>query len=502
MGVPSYFKNIILKYNEILISQDIFTKNIHNLFFDLNCLIHPTIHNLTDENEMNQNIYNNILKIINICKPTKLVYLGIDGVCPRAKIEQQRKRRFKSVLEKKVWDTNAITPGTKFMNNLNDFLNKQKFPIKTIISDSSIKGEGEHKIMDYLKKCGKNDVNIVYGLDADLIHLSLIRTNNIYLLRERTEYNIEKIDSEYIFLDINSLKKYLLSDIKKDFVKIPKQDIINDYIFMCFFIGNDFIHNTPSINIRYNGLDHLLNTYNKLQKDYEGIFQLIEDGNINLDNFKLFINELTIHENDRLKDILHIRNKQESKMKHIFSNIYNDYNKNNSLNNYPEEHVNDFKNHLPIIDRREEKVVFNDMNNYNIKYYMFNKYLHHNYNPSYDDILQLEINEVCKNYLESIVWTANYYFKGCISWTFYYKYHYSPLLNDFNEYLKDIENLDIIDRVDKSLDPKEQLLLVLPLKSINLNNNLKKEDYYYPKEFYNNTFMKRYSWEGNPVLPE
>ena len=63
MGVPSYFKNIISKYNEILIPQNKFNKNIHNLFFDLNCLIHPTIHNLTDENEMNQNIYNNILKL-------------------------------------------------------------------------------------------------------------------------------------------------------------------------------------------------------------------------------------------------------------------------------------------------------------------------------------------------------------------------------------------------------------------------------------------------------
>ena len=152
MGVPSYFKNIISKYNEILIPQDIFNKNINNLFFDLNCLIHPTIHNLTDENEMNQNIYNNILKIINICKPKKLVYLGIDGVCPRAKIEQQRKRRFKSVLEKKIWDTNAITPGTKFMNTLNSELKSYYEDNKRILlSDSTEAGEGEHKILQYMK---------------------------------------------------------------------------------------------------------------------------------------------------------------------------------------------------------------------------------------------------------------------------------------------------------------------------------------------------------------
>ena len=92
MGVPSYFKNIITKYDDILISQNIFNKKINNLFFDLNCLIHPTIQNLTNENIMNDEIYNNILKIIDICQPKDLVYIAIDGVCPRAKIEQQRKK--------------------------------------------------------------------------------------------------------------------------------------------------------------------------------------------------------------------------------------------------------------------------------------------------------------------------------------------------------------------------------------------------------------------------
>ena len=68
------------------------------------------------------------------------------------------------------------------MNNLNNYLNKKEYPIKTIISDSSIRGEGEHKIMEYLKNnFYENDINIVYGLDADLIHLSLIRNNNIFV---------------------------------------------------------------------------------------------------------------------------------------------------------------------------------------------------------------------------------------------------------------------------------------------------------------------------------
>ena len=93
MGVPSYFKNIIQTYPDILISKDNFHYKVNNLFFDLNCLIHPCCRGLTDEQEMYEKIYNGILEIIDICKPKDLVYIAIDGVCPRAKIEQQRKKK-------------------------------------------------------------------------------------------------------------------------------------------------------------------------------------------------------------------------------------------------------------------------------------------------------------------------------------------------------------------------------------------------------------------------
>ena len=71
--------------------------------------------------------------------------------------------------------------------------------------------------MQYLKNIDESDINIVHGLDADLIMLSMIKSNKIYLLRERTEYNIEGFDSEFVFLDIDLLKKYLVQDIKTRF---------------------------------------------------------------------------------------------------------------------------------------------------------------------------------------------------------------------------------------------------------------------------------------------
>jgi 5'-3' exonuclease len=289
MGVPSYFKNIIQKYNNILIIKEEFHYEVNNLFFDLNCLIHPCCRNLTNENEMYDKIYEYILHIINITNVKNLIYIAIDGVCPRAKIEQQKSRRFKSANENKIWDTNAITPGTNFMNKLDIFLKGKNYPIKVIFSGSNEPGEGEHKIMHYLKNNYNNDdINIVYGLDADLIHLSLIKQNNIYLLRERTEFNFERAETDFIFLDINNFKKYLIQDIKKDY-KIDNQTCINDYVFLCFFVGNDFIHNIISINIRYGGLEYLLDTYNICQGDYSGYFYLINENKLDLKIFYIFV---------------------------------------------------------------------------------------------------------------------------------------------------------------------------------------------------------------------
>ena len=507
MGIPSYFRNIINDYNNILIQQDLFNKKVNNLFFDLNCLIHPCCQGLTDEQEMFDNIYINMIKIIEICNPHDLIYIAIDGVCPRSKIEQQKYRRFRSANEGKIWDTNAISPGTKFMNELNIFLKNKSYPIKTIFSDSSEHGEGEHKIMQYLKKYNNNDINIIHGLDADLIMLSLIKNNHIYLLRERTEYNIEGLNSEYVYLDIEFLKWYLVQDIKKDFVHLPNQCIINDYIFLCFFIGNDFIHNSPCINIRYGGLDNLLKIYNQLQEEHAGIFYLIHNNKLDVPNFKKLIHKISLKENEYLEKILFIRNKQHNKFKNQFHDIYHAYFNNECLdkyNSYDKEYERDFMNHIPIIDNKDENKIFNDLDTWQRRYYMFQIYHHHEYNPSYDDILEIQINDICENYLESFVWTSNYYFDDCISWKWYYKYHFAPSMKDFNNYLKNITDLNII-KIDMiPLKSSEQLRLILPEKSFNLlPKNVKKyPDYYYPKSFKTNYIMKRYNWEGHPILPD
>lgn len=158
--------------------------------------------------------------------------MAIDGVAPRAKMNQQRARRFRSAQEARdlvedenrirtemarrgdtppdlkppAWDSNVITPGTEFMGRLALYLRyyiharyASEDPgtaaawrdVKVILSDASVPGEGEHKLMDYVRRSREapnfdpNTTHLLCGLDADLIMLALATHEaHFYILRE------------------------------------------------------------------------------------------------------------------------------------------------------------------------------------------------------------------------------------------------------------------------------------------------------------------------------
>lgn len=108
------------------------------------------IHNCSHPNDADvqfriseENIFKNIFHYIEILfrmiQPQKVFFMAVDGVAPRAKINQQRGRRFRSakeaeLAEKKAqakgvvlpnearFDSNCITPGTLFMAKLTKHL--------------------------------------------------------------------------------------------------------------------------------------------------------------------------------------------------------------------------------------------------------------------------------------------------------------------------------------------------------------------------------------------
>ncbi len=113
MGVPAFFKWLSFRNPKILQDasdneSDSYRANprIDNFYIDLNGLIHPSV-NPRGENirepknfeEQCENIANYIDKLLSIVKPKRLIYLAIDGVAPRAKLNQQRSRRFRAAVE-------------------------------------------------------------------------------------------------------------------------------------------------------------------------------------------------------------------------------------------------------------------------------------------------------------------------------------------------------------------------------------------------------------------
>lgn len=114
-----------------------------------------------------------------IVKPKKILFMAIDGVAPRAKLNQQRARRFRAaqdriesvekarkdgneVDEKVMFDSNCITPGTEFMEKVGKYLKyfiRKKMKedplwrnLKIVFSGHDVPGEGEHKIMQFIRE--------------------------------------------------------------------------------------------------------------------------------------------------------------------------------------------------------------------------------------------------------------------------------------------------------------------------------------------------------------
>ena len=263
--------------------------------------------------------------------------------------------------------------------------------------------------------------------------------------------------------------------------------LINDYIFICFFLGNDFISHTPSINLRHDGLEVLISTYKNLCEKNLGYYHLIDienDNILNINGLKEFIYTLSLNEDDRMKSILHIRDNMEHKYKRIYKNTKDLV------------ELEKLMNHKPILNRTEEKRIFYDMKYWKTNYYM--KYLFdHCYSPAYDEILKCKTENMCNDYLKSLYWCVHYYFSGCIAWRYSYDYYTAPCFKELYDTIVNMNSISI-DRDNLPYTPNEQLSMVLPVESQDLTDiklNIVKENI---EECH---ILKRYLWESFPLLP-
>ncbi|KAK8801977.1 hypothetical protein WA158_006372 [Blastocystis sp. Blastoise] len=350
MGIPTYTRWLCRKYPKIL--QNVPEDNsqdrprnelpdprrpnplgyeIDNFYIDMNGIIHDCCHGSdldiipSCEDDIFENISNYVDRLFSVVRPRQLLFLAIDGVAPWAKVNQQRTRRYKSTIEyndiQKIeddlrremeaeghklppkrpvdWSSSFISPCTPFMNRLSSYLNyyiQKQLNISSgwsnlnvILSDSSVPGEGEHKIIDYIRRqrtqpnyCG-NQTHILHGLDADLSMLSLathearcsILVEQLFVNRCRicggTDHvaancmkqprrTYGKLTREQRFLNrklqlinVSVLREYLDFEFEDIKYKLPfcydLERIIDDYICICTFVGNDFVPPLPTLEI-------------------------------------------------------------------------------------------------------------------------------------------------------------------------------------------------------------------------------------------------------------
>ena len=283
---------------------------VDNLFIDCNGVVHPCCHpengapQPKNEREMLDNVGKYLDRLVAAVRPTKLVYLALDGCAPRAKMNQQRERRFCSAREaeesaramgellkrqghkpssKQRWDHNAITPGTPFMDSLASYCRTwaskavaRQPSLRVIISDASTPGEGEHKIMDHIRRCGgEEERHAVCGQDADLMFLSLaLHAPRVYVLRERVNTGRSKSTGppRLQYLSAQRLRHCLVRDPginglcttqldpRNKLSRFERDDerLLDDFVLLCFFVGNDFLPQLPCLSIPDGGLDLLL----------------------------------------------------------------------------------------------------------------------------------------------------------------------------------------------------------------------------------------------------
>ena len=182
--------------------------------------------------------------------------------------------------------------------------------VEVILSGHEVPGEGEHKIMEYIRLSKAQpdyDPNVrhcLYGLDADLIMLGLLSHDpHFCLLREEVTFGWRNqkrskelehqnfylmhlcIVREYLELEFQELKDSAVLSFAFDMERV-----IDDFILMAFFMGNDFLPNLPNLHINEGAVALMFKVYKSVLPRAGGYIN--ERGVINLERLGLLLDEL------------------------------------------------------------------------------------------------------------------------------------------------------------------------------------------------------------------
>uniref|UniRef100_A0A8C1VWD1 5'-3' exoribonuclease n=1 Tax=Cyprinus carpio TaxID=7962 RepID=A0A8C1VWD1_CYPCA len=646
MGVPAFFRWLSRKYPSIIvhcleekakeyngfkIPVDTSKPNpneveFDNLYLDMNGIIHPCTHPEDkpapkNEDEMMVAIFEYIDRLFNIVRPRRVLYMAIDGVAPRAKMNQQRSRRFRASKEgvelteeknkmreeviqrggylppdeiKERFDSNCITPGTEFMDNLAKCLRYYVADrltndpgwhnITVFLSDASVPGEGEHKIMDFIRRQraqpnhDPNTHHCLCGADADLIMLGLATHEpNFTIIREEFKPNkprpcalcsqmgheikdcqglarekqgehdefadtVPVSEQEFIFIRLAVLREYLERELTMASLPFPFdfERSVDDWVFMCFFVGNDFLPHLPSLEIREGAIDRLVGIYKDVVHKTGGY--LTENGFVNLERVELIMQAVGVAEDNIFKkrkddDVRIFKRRMKEKKKRMKGPsfvpggqfapqalggrdrpmavqnarqaAYEMRMKGNQLcpsSQSPAGGSEDMDSRG--VKRKAEDSDSEPEPEDNVRLWE-EGWKQRYYKTKFDvDATDDEFRKkVVQSYVEGLCWVLRYYYQGCASWKWYFPFHYAPFASDF----KDIKGMfNNFEKGTKPFKPLEQLMGVFPAASGNflpqtwralMTDPESSIIDFYPDDFAIDLNGKKYAWQGVALLP-
>uniref|UniRef100_A0AAY4CDY5 5'-3' exoribonuclease n=1 Tax=Denticeps clupeoides TaxID=299321 RepID=A0AAY4CDY5_9TELE len=538
MGVPAFFRWLSRKYPSIIVHcleekskecsgvrvpVDTSKPNpneveFDNLYLDMNGIIHPCTHPEDkpapkNEDEMMVAIFEYMDRLFNIVRPRRVLYMAIDGVAPRAKMNQQRSRRFRASKEgvelaeekhkmreeviqrggylppeeiKERFDSNCITPGTEFMNNLAKCLryyiadrlsnNPGWRNITVFLSDASVPGEGEHKIMDFIR-------------------------------RQR--------EQEFIFIRLSILREYLERELTMASLPFPYdfERSVDDWVFMCFFVGNDFLPHLPSLEIREGAIDRLVGIYKDVVHKTGGY--LTESGFVNLERVELIMQAVGVAEDNIFKKLCAFLFFHKQGPAYLPTGQFAPQ----AIGGQGRPHAIENARHAAYEMRMQ------GMNQHNMSSAgpgdqdsrgMKRKAEDSDSEPEPEDNVRLWEEGWKQRYYKTkfdVDVTDDEFRKkvvksyGCASWKWYFPFHYAPFASDF----KDIKNMFTdFEKGTKPFMPLEQLMGVFPAASGNflptswralMSDPDSSIIDFYPDDFAIDLNGKKYAWQGVALLP-
>uniref|UniRef100_A0A3Q3S9C3 5'-3' exoribonuclease 1 n=1 Tax=Mastacembelus armatus TaxID=205130 RepID=A0A3Q3S9C3_9TELE len=565
MGVPKFYRWISERYpclSEVVKEHQI--PEFDNLYLDMNGIIHQCshpndedVHFRISEEKIFADIFHYLEVLFRIIKPRRVFFMAVDGVAPRAKMNQQRGRRFRSAKEaeekiKKAldkgevlptearFDSNCITPGTDFMARLQEQLkyfvhnklstDKLWQKVKVYLSGHETPGEGEHKIMEFIRSENAqpghdpNTRHCLYGLDADLIMLGLTSHEpNFSLLREEVRFGGKKSqkrittpeETTFHLLHLSLMREYI--DYEFSELKLGSdydlERIIDDWILMGFLVGNDFIPHLPHLHINHDALPLLYQTYISVLPRLGGY--LNENGHLNLRNFEKYLEKLAEFDREHFSEVF-------VDLKWFESKVGNKYlNEAAGLAAEKEAASRDTKTEVDSApglsaltssdevtgkgkvttgeeEEEDDDLFETEFRQYKRTYYMTK--------IGVDVVSDEFLANQAKSYVEGIQWILHYYYHGVQSWSWYYPYHYAPFLSD----IRNISGLKLTFDLGKPFMPFQQLLAVLPAASMELlpecyRHLMTSESSpiieYYPLDFKTDLNGKQQEWEAVVLIP-